>query len=118
MPNVLLWQIRKQQINKFLINQSVGEKNKPVLFLLANKKRNKTKKKEYFWMNINRRNYHHLMLNQSFHIEEDLVCLYKVMHDDVMLTLMLLMYYPSSINKKKQLTYIFIKFSQSRKYSR
>jgi hypothetical protein len=48
MPNVLLWQIRKQQINKFLINQSVGEKNKPVLFLLANKKRNKTKKKSIF----------------------------------------------------------------------
>jgi hypothetical protein len=89
MPNVSLWQIRKQQINKILINQSVGEENKPVLFLFANLK--EKQRKEYFKRNFNRRSYHRPILNQSFQIEGDLVYLYKVMHDDVMLTLMLLM---------------------------
>lgn len=52
MPNVSLWQIRKQQINKkILINQSVGEKKLTgFVCLFANKeKRNKNKgNREYF----------------------------------------------------------------------
>ncbi len=82
--------------NKFLINQKVGEENKPVLQIKT--------KEEYLKRNITRlhfhhHHHHHPMLNQHFQIEEDFVYLYKVMHDDVRRTLMPLMCYPSNRNK-------------------
>lgn len=111
MPNVSLWQIRKQQINKkILINQSVGEKKLTgFVCLFANKeKRNKNKgNREYFndiyiYIYIILLNSHHLMLNESFPIEENLLYLSMVMHDDLMQTIMLLMYDLSKINKRNK----------------